>query len=521
MEAQAPYRARLALWSRTDAALERAIQARASLAKCLEAVFPILLEATGGDAIWLESFDEELRPKRYSFRDAAVFHAFSEQLPPKGQPGSHLGETGDAVITRVLDVATQPMGWVALHLPKAPSDLTETEALLTIWSEAIDNHLGTIAEAREKHQLTRQTSRALRNPILEDGLDAALDVLLTRLSFEKLILIFLQDEAHDPSSLHFRVIDQGKTRHEQTVEAFVKQHASVFLKGDTAAFAAYFELPAAHHEVVITGGRHDTVVGRMMVSKASDALTVFERDILERFVDVLWQRVVDYNREWKHLSLCFSKPVVRRLLDVEDYRERYLRARQAELAILYADISGFTRLSEQVLKSPDKIAHLIHVWGSAVVQMIWDAGGVFDKIVGDCVIGLFGPPFYEGAPRDWCRNAAKAALQIRSFTQTLADDAQLPDLKDQDLGVSTGLNFTSASVGLIGPNENFTCMSSGMNNTARIQDRAGCNQIYCLEPFVRAYDEPSAFGEVAEVSVKNVAEPLRYRELIKKIVPSE
>ena len=55
-------------------------------------------------------------------------------------------------------------------------------------------------------------------------------------------------------------------------------------------------------------------------------------------------------------------------------------------------------LSETILKTPAKVAELVETWSRDAVDIVWQHGGVFDKMVGDCVIALFGPPFYDETP---------------------------------------------------------------------------------------------------------------------------
>ena len=254
-------------------------------------------------------------------------------------------------------------------------------------------------------------------------------------------------------------------------------------------------------------------MGRVSVGvEGGEPLSPFARDVLDRFADYIRQRVVDFNKEWKRLSHNFPQDVVRRLLQEDDYFTRYLAPRDRNVAILYCDISGFTRLSEQILAEPELIGKLIDHWGNKVVEFIWEHGGVFDKMVGDCIIGIFGPPFYEGTPQQLCQAAADAAAHISEYTRSLANHPDFPEIANSDhiMGVATGLNFCPLFVGTFGPDENFTGFSSGMNNTARLQGVATRDEILCMDAFVDTYDDDTRFSEQRSATVKNVAEPLRY-----------
>ncbi len=193
-----------------------------------------------------------------------------------------------------------------------------------------------------------------------------------------------------------------------------------------------------------------------------------------------------------------------------------MKPRVVDAAILFADISGFTRISEQILKDPVRIGDLINGWSERVVGLIWETGGVFDKMVGDCVIAFWGPPFDDFDPTERCRRCASAARLIIDYTRTLNDGMLLPELAGMDppVGVAIGVNYASVNIGLFGPDEDYTGFSSGMNNTARLQGVAERDEILCMEAFADAYDVEEAFGELREAKVKNVADPLRFRSLI-------
>jgi adenylate cyclase len=144
-------------------------------------------------------------------------------------------------------------------------------------------------------------------------------------------------------------------------------------------------------------------------------------------------------------------------------------------------------------------------------------------MVGDCVIGIFGPPFFRTTPRERINAAIKAGREILAFTIGLEHDPELAPIASSNvvagLGVAVGLNLCPASVGLFGPNQDFTAFSSGMNSTARLQSLAGFREIMIMESAKDALGEldphirDASFEGPVESPVKNVAKPLRYYRL--------
>jgi len=163
-------------------------------------------------------------------------------------------------------------------------------------------------------------------------------------------------------------------------------------------------------------------------------------------------------------------------------------------------------------------------WSARVVDSIWECGGVFDKMVGDCVIGLFGPPFFETSLVQRAEAVMRAALEIQKYTASLGARDEVMELCKRvqlpGLGVAIGVNLAHANCGLFGPNRQYTAFSTGMNQTARLQALGGFRETLLMESAreaLRLSQEPwvqrLSFGPLTETPVKNVGQPLRYFKL--------
>jgi class 3 adenylate cyclase len=247
-------------------------------------------------------------------------------------------------------------------------------------------------------------------------------------------------------------------------------------------------------------------------------------DLVRILTEITRERLVDYNRERRHLGQFFPPRVISTLLREPGYHDKYLRPREETVAILYADINSFTKLSEQVLEQPSRIGEFVDRWSTGAVDILWNQGGMFDKMVGDCIIGIFGPPFYRDRPERLALQAMRAAREMVAFTAAFGDDPMLAPFRSRPelargLGIAVGINLCPACVGCFGPNQDVTAFSSGMNATARLQSLAGFRQILAMQSAVDAVQaSPEAkdlrFGAPAETPVKNVLKPLRYCELL-------
>jgi adenylate cyclase len=325
--------------------------------------------------------------------------------------------------------------------------------------------------------------------VLDDGIRKAIAVLQRSVPFEDMLLVFRQEDDLRGASLNYKII-QKRRAHARLAHAGRHGRGRVHPHGrhrDDPRALARAARPLRHPDLPRRGADHgvrdERVLGRVVVTSARGEFNTYDRDLLERFADALRQRVVDFNREWKHLSLCFPPDTVRRLLHEEGYVERYLVPREQDVAILYCDISGFTRISEQVLGEPALIGALVNTWSAARGghrlgdrrRLRQDGGRLHHRAVG--------PALQRAVAGRGLQARGRRRERIRDYTRTLNDGVELPALAGMELpiGVATGLNYCRLFVGLFGPDEDYTGFSSGMNNTARLQGVATRDQILCMD----------------------------------------
>ena len=537
-------RARLDLQTRLDERLEAAEQQRSSLDQALAWVLPLIAEACALDTVWVEVLDEQLQLRAFGLDGAAP----AAELLAAGRALARGRASGaeQALCAQVLDVAGEDLGTLGgLAAPGGGLSRDARAGLLHVAAEVLDNFVVARQRDRQKQRLIRQIHAALRHPVLSAGVRAAVAEVDQTVHFDLLIVLYHLEEDYQ-DSLHYLVF-RGKElefasrrRVSSELDTLLARHGGRHPGGEVLIRDAELE----HRRVVgeelkvedeseellrrlgyedfletllISGVNAERPVGKLVVG-AKRPLTTYERDVFDLLADVLQKRVVDYNRAGSDLHRTFPLPTVLRLLELEDYRS-LLAPRACEVSILYADLSGFTRLSEQILKDPSEVGALIEAFSREAVRLMWKHGGVFDKLVGDCVIGLFGPPFAEQDAPARALACARAAAEISRFArERLAEHPATAKVvaAGEPLGVAIGINDCPASVGLFGPNHDFTAFSPGMNNTARLQSVAVRDEVLVLAPMRALIAEacPAArFGALRHEKVKNVAEPLAFYAL--------
>ncbi|MDC3379416.1 adenylate/guanylate cyclase domain-containing protein [Planctomycetota bacterium] len=544
-----------------DERLEEVSRKRVSLGEALGATLPLVCTHLGAQRVWIETLGEDLETRTFAAGaegpldvDGALVDAVRDLVRADRPDAGYVQHASGTLLAQALDVAGEHFGtFGALLLGELEeAERGERLASLKVAAELLDNYLIAIRDAREKQRLLRAIHEALRHPLVHTGVELAVAELADTVAFKTLIVVYHleQDSQRTLHYLVFRGKDLAFDSFERVAaeldgllrgaEQVSRADASTLIGSVefehgkvTGGPAAQGELPhdqlvkaAGYHEcldtLLITGLTKNSVVGQVVIG-SDRPLSTYERDVLNLFSDVLQTRIVDFNRAGQHLHRTFSIPQVLRLLKEEDPYAR-LTPRSTELSILYADVAGFTRLSEQILVDPTRVSKFVDTWSRGVTAAIWAEGGVFDKLVGDCVIGLFGPPYYEWTPAERAAACARAAAGIVKFTNAMIDDPSVELIKAAgvSLGVSIGINDCRASVGLFGPNQDFTAFSTGMNNTARLQAQAGQDEVLVMQG-MKELLEPLGFqfGERHEGKAKNVAEPLISYPLNLDALPTE
>lgn len=516
-----------ALVSAVDDILEEALRDKLPIEAYAPRALRALCDAVGAKSVLLRTYNENLEVTTFDYpEDGSLDAARGAAIATVTDRHERFFELGAdrTTIAQPLDVAGELFGMVALEVGRRldPDEAEEAKELLHAFAETIDNQLAFIAAFRKKSLVSRELGDALLDPVLDRGIDRALQILRDAVAFDDLLLVVRDEQSGVNARLTYRIIQGGvltdvaELQGATDVDEFVRTHANAMIHGDSRSLLARLGITRFREEALIQGMRDRKMLGKLVVTSRRGELSTFDRDLVERFCDILRQRLVDHGREWRHLCHAFPGHVVERLLTEEDYAQRLLKPREREVAILFADISGFTRISERVLREPALIAQLVDLWSQRVVHELYQLGGVFDKMVGDCVIALFGPPLFDFDGREACRRALELAVRIREITRAFNDGTDLAALRGTDppVGVSIGLHYGPVYVGTVGPNDNYTAFGSVMNNTARLQGVAKRDQILAMDGFVTALAEPHRFGEEQSAPVKNVSEPLRFRELV-------
>ncbi len=137
-----------------------------------------------------------------------------------------------------------------------------------------------------------------------------------------------------------------------------------------------------------------------------------------------------------------------------------------ELTVLFADVRGFTNLSDHL--PPEEVLGRLNAVLQSLVQAAFDEKGTVDKYIGDAVMVLFNAPLEQG---DHPERAVRAALKMQAA------------LTGSELSVGIGIHSGIAVVGNIGTVERleYTAIGATVNLAARLCESAAKGEVIVSE----------------------------------------
>ncbi|NJK36421.1 MAG: response regulator [Oscillatoriales cyanobacterium RM2_1_1] len=150
------------------------------------------------------------------------------------------------------------------------------------------------------------------------------------------------------------------------------------------------------------------------------------------------------------------------------------------ITILFSDIVGFTRMSNQLQSR--RVAEVLNEYLSEMTHAVFANGGTVDKFIGDAVMAIYGAP-EELTPEEQVRRAIASARQmLRSLgklNQSWAERGLVGQGGVEPVRFRCGIHQGMAVVGMFGAQErsDYTAIGPPVNITARLQEAAEPNSI--------------------------------------------
>ncbi len=153
-----------------------------------------------------------------------------------------------------------------------------------------------------------------------------------------------------------------------------------------------------------------------------------------------------------------------------------LGGERREVTIFFADVVGFTKLSEA--QPPEIIVALLNELFTFATEIIQRRGGIIDKFIGDCIMAVWGSP--QSHPDDALR-AVQAAEDLRRWLDV--GNRRWRARWGIEIQLAIGVHTGPAVAGNVGSEKRmeYTVIGDTVNIAARIESMAQPGQILVSE----------------------------------------
>ena len=166
----------------------------------------------------------------------------------------------------------------------------------------------------------------------------------------------------------------------------------------------------------------------------------------------------------KYISQDIMQNVVQNIDDIK------LGGKKATVTVLFADIRGFTKISEQI--SAEEVSVILNEYFTEIEPIIRKYNGVINKFIGDAVMAIFGEPIQDV---NHPKNAVLCAAEMLKTVDKLRDKWLFEGKPKIEIGI--GINTGEAFVGNIGSEKRmeYTVIGDMVNLASRIESY---NKVY-------------------------------------------
>ena len=166
-----------------------------------------------------------------------------------------------------------------------------------------------------------------------------------------------------------------------------------------------------------------------------------------------------------------------------------------EMSVLFADIRGFTTISEQF--DAEGLTKFINRYLTPMTNVILERKGTIDKYMGDCIMAFWNAPLDDAQhAEDGCRSALEMVAAMAPLNARLEQEAKDEGRKHLDLKVGLGLNSGDAVVGNMGTAQrmDYSVLGDTVNTAARLE---GQSKTYGVDIVIG----PNPYKQVPEFAI--------------------
>ena len=182
-----------------------------------------------------------------------------------------------------------------------------------------------------------------------------------------------------------------------------------------------------------------------------------------------------------------------------------LGGKNVNLTILFSDIQGFTRLSENM--ASQQVISFLNTYMTAMTTIIEEEGGIIDKFIGDGIMAVFTPTSEDD---NHALRAVRAGMRMQQQLYSLRQEwaTSRPELAGMQIRV--GVNTGEVVSGNIGSETrmDYTVVGDNVNVASRLESVSRAGEVCISESTYRDVEGFIAATKLEPVYVKNRMQPV-------------
>ena len=333
--------------------------------------------------------------------------------------------------------------------------------------------------------LTRVAETLVASRPVEEVLQQVMDIVFESIPAERGFLM-LAGEERDASTLTAKVTkyrnkshDRGKITISKTIAQRVLSDRVAILTSDALADARFnsgdsIRINQIRSAMVAPLWNREEVIGiiHLDTSALTHAFTENDLDLLSALANFaavaiersrLNEKIAMEEKKRERLGRFLSPQVASRIIATNDSQGFELGEPEVrEVSVLFADIVGFTSMSEKL--TPSAIALILNDYLSRMTDAIFMFEGTLDKYIGDAIMAVFGAPI--DMP-DHAARAVKTAIEMRNRLAEFNADRKNGPLLQIRIGINSG-KAVAGEIGSVNKRE-YTVLGDTVNTASRLE----------------------------------------------------
>uniref|UniRef100_UPI0026174627 adenylate/guanylate cyclase domain-containing protein n=1 Tax=uncultured Kiloniella sp. TaxID=1133091 RepID=UPI0026174627 len=206
-------------------------------------------------------------------------------------------------------------------------------------------------------------------------------------------------------------------------------------------------------------------------------------------------------RDRQSITNIFGRFVPEPIVEAMINDQGLLAPLEREATILFADVVGFTSLTERL--GPTKTVNVLNSYFDEMTDIIMENGGIVATFHGDAILAIFNVPLEDTKHAEHALKAAQAMLSR----------VKQGSFADETLSIRIGINTGSVVAGNVGGGgrQSYTVYGDAVNLAARLEALAKeKNQSLLVSGHTHAKLGTSSLSLHGEATIRGQTQPVKY-----------